>query len=164
MSYRAFYRIAALVVVSACGVLHAQVSCGNYSLRGTWIYTYQGTVLTSQPGAEQPVPVPVVMQGVGWMYEAGKGGGWVTMSFGGEIMELEWVDCSSQISADCTGTITCGAKVKGTNTVLPGQAVEKIFIAPDGSEVRSILIKGLMGKPIVLGTWKRISLLPVPIN
>lgn len=164
MSFRSHLWMAALIVASASSLLHAQVQCGNYSIRGTYVLTYQGTVLTSQPGVAQPVPVPVVMQGVAWLYEPGKGGGGLTVSFGGQIMDLEFAECSSQVNADCSGTVTCSGKVKGTNTLLPGQSVEKILISPDGSEVKSILIQGMLGKPIVLGTWKRISLVPVPVS
>lgn len=164
MSYRAFYRTAALIAASASSMLHAQVSCGNYSLRGTWIYSYQGTVLTTPAGATQPVPVPAALQGVGWSDGQGKWGGGFTMSFGGEIMDLEFADMSTQVNADCSGTVTWSVKVKGTSSVLPGQGVEKILVAPDGSEVRSILVKGVMGKPIILGTWKRISQLAVPMS
>jgi hypothetical protein len=67
---------------------------------------------------------------------------------------------NTQVNPDCTGTATWTARVKGTNMVIPGQGVEKFFTTPDGSEVRSIVVQGLLGKPVSVGAWKRVPVIP----
>jgi hypothetical protein len=152
--------MAALIVASASSLLHAQSQCGNYTLAGTYVFTYEGTVMTSASATAQPVAVPFAILGVAWTdYQANWAGG-LTMSFGGQIIELEFADINTQVNPDCSGTVTWTAKVKGTNTVIPGQGVWKLFVTPDGSEVRSIVVQGLTGKPVVVGTWKRVAVRP----
>lgn len=160
MSLRSHLWTAALVVASASSLLHAQGQCGDYTIAGTYVFTYEGTVITSAPVSAQPVPVPFALLGVAWRDLQGNWGGGFTMSFGGEIMELEFADINTQVNPDCSGTITWTAKVKGTNMVLPGQGMEKLFVTPDGSEVKSIVVQGLLGKPVSVGTWKRVPVRP----
>lgn len=158
MSVRGFCQIAALMAASASGLLHAQGQCGNYTLRGTYVFTYDGTVITTTSGTAQAVPFALL--GVAWTDYQGNWSGGFTMSFGGEIMELEFAGMNTQVNPDCTGTATWTAKVKGTTMVIPGQGVEKLFTTPDGSEVKSIVVQGLLGKPVSVGTWKRVPVIP----
>jgi hypothetical protein len=160
MSIRGFYRIAALLAASASGLLYAQGQCGNYTLNGVYLISYEGTLIYTPPGATQPVPAPFVVLGVFSRDYQGNWSGASTTSLGGQILEAELVQLTTQVNADCTGTATWTAKVKGTNTVIPGQGMDKIFVTPDGSEVKGISIQSPQGKPISLGAWKRVMVIP----
>jgi hypothetical protein len=138
--------------------------CTSDMVRGVYGITYDGTLLTAQPGQSQPVPAPASLIGVTLIDYQGRMTGAATISAAGNVADFVFPDASIAVNADCTGATKWKAAPKGSNQVLPGQGVDKIVVLNNGDEMILLLTQTPLGVPIMLGRGKRISMLPVLPN
>lgn len=81
-----------------------QGQCATDSLSGLYAYQSSGTVMVTQPGASQPVPVPVATVGVGSAIRGGTVTATATASVGGTILPLLITSAAPvKVNSDCTG-------------------------------------------------------------
>jgi hypothetical protein len=128
--------------------------CLASAVSGVYGYTSQGNVMMSQAGLPQPVPVPSALVGMVSIASDGSVAGPGFSSMGGDMMQFEMVNSTVSMSTDCTGTL------KWSMQGLAGQGEDWFVVLDGGKEVWSISTKGILGQPIAVGSWNRIS--PIP--
>lgn len=136
--------------------------CSTSQIRGTYAYEGAGIVLVSVPSGPGPVPVPAAIVGRAAVDHRGRMYGPGTTSIGGQIAEFELVDAEAQVNPDCTGTAAWSLQLKGSDSPLPGQGMDRFVVLNGGDELWSVTVQGLGGQPIGLTTYKRISRVPLP--
>lgn len=151
-----------MLVVCALPVL-AQPFCGPSSIRGTWAYTYQGVVYPFMPdGSLSPVALPIVLIGVAAVDSQGRLTGAGTGIMGEQTIEYEFVNSRIELGPGCTATATWSLSVGGVT--LPGEGIDRLVLIPPSGEIRATSVQGIFGKPVYLGTWKRIEPHPTPVT
>ena len=101
------------------------------------------------PGQSQPVAYPLSQIGAGAYDYGGKGTGVATMSLGGNIVPSVIPELTATIAADCTGAI------KYANGTL------QIVVLNGGDEILAMGMQISSGSPIMIGNFKRLSMIPV---
>lgn len=134
-------------------VPHGQ--CAPDSLAGPYVYQSSGTVMVTQPGAAQPVPVPVATVGVGSAIRGGTVAATVTASVGGTIVPLEITSVAPvKVNSDCTA----GATVNVTSQGAPvGQHQDFFVVLDGGNSLWDLTTKDFLGQSVEFGTWTRIA-------
>ena len=154
MRYENRIWLCALVFVM-CLPCVAQFQCSQEMIRGTWVDSMQGVLLTTA-GSSQTVAAPtagLVIFKIDWQGRfAAKG----TESIGGEIANGE-VDGTFQVNPDCTATATFTMTPEGAPGPLPGQGTERLLILDNGKTMRSMPTQSPMGPAIQIETLRRIS-------
>lgn len=143
------------------GVTPWQPNCTLATITGYYGYWTEGTLFMQQPGQATPVAVPATQVGMIAIDRLGKVSmPFITASLGGQTMEGgELVDASVEVNPDCTATFKFHLKPKGM-PVLPVEGVAKWIILDNGDMIKELVVKGAMGQPVSLGTYRRISILP----
>jgi hypothetical protein len=146
--------IGAIVCLSSA--LPAQHCWMSQSLRGTWAYTAQGLVFPFPPAP--PDGVPVLGLGLMIIDDDGKVSGPGTFIQGGEVFDMEMIDGSISVGANCMGTLRYGLKLNGM--LLPGQWVERVVLIPaesgDRHELKTISVSSPLSKPAWIVSAQRI--------
>jgi hypothetical protein len=157
MRSRMFGPLALLALLSSRAPLQAQVQCSLDTVQGTYAYTYQGTMLVPQTGAVPYAPAPAAALGTLSIDYAGKMTGTGIAVVGDQVLEGEMVNASIQVNPDCTGVARWNMKIKGTDTVLPFQGIDRLIVLAQRGEILTISLGAPAGKPVLLGVWTRIS-------
>ncbi len=163
MLHRRIPCFAAALFVAFCGISRAQQTCSARTLVGTYQLSYEGVLVVEQPENGPPISVAAVLLGLATIDYGGNLTGSATGSNGGQIMDVEFSGTIS-VTPDCTGTARWRLKPKGSPVFLPTEAVEKFVIRDGGETVTAIVIQGVLGRPVSLGTWKRMSRVPTPVD
>lgn len=129
--------------------------CAPDSLAGIYAYQSSGTVMVTQPGASQPVPVPVATVGIGSAIRGGTVAATVTASIGGTIVPLEITSVAPvKVNSDCTAGATVNVTSRGA---LLGQHQDFFVVLDGGSSLWDLTTKDFLGQSVELGTWTRSS-------
>jgi len=135
--------------------------CTNETVRGAFGTTYQGYVMMNLPGQTQPTAVPFSYVGAGAVDYQGRMTGGGTFSQGGQIVPVTFPNSTMQVNQDCTGTMTWNIQPEGMNQPLPGQGMDKVVVVDNGEEILLLTVQGVQGNPVLLGSMKRMSMIPV---
>jgi len=137
-----------------------QPPCSIDTIRGTYAFQYDGAIMMAVPGMPQPVPVVGALIGVGSIGYRGQTSGRGSASIGGEAMEFEFSGSpgATIVNRDCTATSKWMMPIPGTD--VPGEGMDKMVILDGGDEIWTMIAKGVLGAPIILGKWTRISRVP----
>lgn len=76
-------------------------------------------------------------------------------------MNGEYTGSILELNPDCTGKWTDTLKA-ADGTVLPGPGVERLAVVDHGREVRGLPVQGVLGVPVGLVRYRRLS--PVPFQ
>lgn len=133
----------------------AQGQCAPDSLAGIYAYQSSGTVMVAQPGASQPLPVPVATVGIGSAIRGGTVAATATASVGGTIVPLEITSVAPVIvNSDCTASATVNVTSQGA----PVGQHQDFFVVLDGGNILwDLTTKDFLGQSVELGSWTRIS-------
>lgn len=130
--------------------------CSPADVHGIYAVTYQGIYMMPQPNAPQPVPVPVsTIAPVSIDYQ-GQLSGHGTISMAGNAMEYAIVDRTIDVKPDCSAVVQMSVK----SGSLADEGKSWVVVLEGGNELWAIQTESSVAKPIVTGTWKRIS--PIP--
>ncbi len=156
---RSLFGALLLVVLFAVPVAARSVSA-EMSMQGTWAYTYEGSVYPFMPdGTVSSTPLPIVLIGVVSIAADGTIDGGGTGIMGTQTIDYEFVNSKIEAGAGYTATATWSLRVPGMGTV-PGQGIDRLVIIAREGEMRATSVQGVFGKPVYLGTWKRIDRSP----
>ena len=131
--------------------------CSIHSVRGTYSMAYQGTVYQDD-GAGGLKPVPAVFLGKMSIDPADgtiQGGG--TVSVGGQIVRVTFVDSFVEVESDCTAAATYYLLREGLPGPVPVALREEWVLLEGGSRVRAIVTQFPFGPEVSLGTFDRVS-------
>lgn len=132
-----------------------QDQCAPDSLAGIYAYQSSGTVMVTQPGASQPVPVPVATVGVGSAIRGGTVAATLTASVGGTIVPLEIASVAPiKVNSDCTASATVNVTSQG---VAVGQHQDFFVVLDGGNSLWDLTTKDFLGQSVEFGTWTHIS-------
>ena len=135
----------------------AQPLCDQHWIRGTWAYTYEGMLYPFMPdGTLSPTPVPIVLLGIVSIDANGAVTGGGTGVMGTQVIEYEFVNSTVEAGPGCTATGKYSLSVPGMGTV-PGQGMDRLVLMPGDDEMRAICVQGVLGRPVYVGTYKRIE-------
>ena len=143
--FRAFGSAAALLL-PLCS--YAFPECSLYTLRGTWAYQGQGTVMMNVPGSPSPVPAPYAGVGIMKIDFQGRYTAHVTDSIGGQVQDIDFAG-SIQVNPDCTAT----------DTYPPGslQGADRLVIVGNGTEMYAMPTISPMGPTAGMAHFRRLS-------
>ncbi len=127
-------------------------NCSAQTTRGTWAGSFGGAALL---GPQEP-PTPLGILSRGTIDYNRKMSGVFTGSRGGEISHAEYAGWVTEVNPDCTGKWSYTLKL-ADGTELPGEVEEQLVILDHGQEIWGLPVKGLMGMPIGLSRYWRIS-------
>lgn len=156
MFHKSTPALAAVLFLAFSAVSQAQPICGARTLVGTYEVSYDGLLIVTDPQSGQPMPLASVLLGVLTIDYSGHLSGTATASNGGQIIDIEYSG-SVEVTDDCTGIAHWHLKPKGAPGFLPGEGAEKLVIDDAGESVTTILTQGVLGSPVSLGHWKRLS-------
>jgi len=134
----------------------AETPCTSDMLRGTYGFSYTGSLIMTLPGSSQPVPLPFYMVGTSWTDNTGRSPGRFIENVAGSIAPGTWTTApgATQVNADCTGSMEWSLTGPGAP---PGTGLDRFVILNGGQEFWSVTVRGIMGAPSFMGTFKRIS-------
>ena len=92
-----------VLAFSLCSVCFAQ--CSLNTVRGTWGYYSQGTLMMNLPGGSGPVPVPYAGLGLEKIDNQGQFTVQGSLNAGGQVQAVNFTG-SIQVNPDCTSTDT----------------------------------------------------------
>jgi len=64
------------------------------------------------------------------------------------------------VNPDCTVTSKWTMPIPGSD--VPFEGMDKMVILDGGDEIWGMIVKGVLGPPIIQGKWTRISRVPMP--
>lgn len=133
--------------------------CTKDMIRGTYAQLYDGIILVTPSGATQPIPVPTVINGTAWFVQAGDLVGKYASNMGGMFAEsgVGGPNSARSVKSDCTGSITWSFTGAGAP---PGDGQDRFVMLDGGREIWSAPVKAVLGKPVMLGTYRQISVQP----
>lgn len=150
---RAFQTIV-LVLAGGCLTLAQAQSCSNATVVGYYGYWGQQTIYMqppgTQPGQAPVTPVPASSLCTVTIDYQGRVSGACTSAVGGQIVQGT-VTGSVAVNSNCTATF------KWTSSNAPNQAVMNWVILDDGDLIVEHALVGLLGNPVGIATYKRIS-------
>ena len=167
---------AAILTASLCSVLSAQLrffnpSCSINNVRGTWAFAELGWTVPAESGAAA-VASPVTVIGAFTVDSSGKmtGSGTTISAAGipgtpipaGEVLDFDFTG-TIEITQDCTGVLKYSIKLAGTPGPLPGQFIERFVYSPSKDELLSMSIQSPLSKPLWIGRYTRLGLVPLPV-
>jgi hypothetical protein len=128
--------------------------CSADRVFGTYVLWQHGYVIPPPSGSTQPTPAPGSSVAIGSIGRDGSASAAGTVTIAGQVLPFGSAGGSIQAKADCTGSMTLNVESQG-RTLGP---VQGYFIALDGGDTLwTMELSSPMGKPITLGTMKRIS-------
>lgn len=132
-----------------------QAQCSTDSLAGLYAYQSSGTVMVTQPGASQPVPVPVATVGVGSAIRGGTVAATVTASVGGTVVPLEITSVAPvKVDSDCTASATVNVTSQGAPV---GQHQDFFVVLDGGNSLWDLTTKDFLGQSAEFGVWTHLS-------
>lgn len=105
MSHHVIRRLAVAVVLVVAVSSPVFALCSSHTVRGTWAFQNQGTVMMPAPGYPMPIPVPFVSLGVMDIGAQGDFSVHATLSVGGQVQDVETTG-AIVVHRDCTFTAT----------------------------------------------------------
>jgi len=142
-----------LPVFAVCGACFAQ--CSQDMVRGTWgVYT-QGIMMMTPAGGTAAVPAPAAQLVVLKVDYQGNSSGNGTAVLGGQVITGTFAG-TIQVNPDCTATYTFTLKIAGMPPI-PGQGTDRVIILDHGNEMRSMTTQGLLGGPVGISYFRRMS-------
>jgi hypothetical protein len=153
MTFRNSFQVA-LLALAFCSFGAAQ--CSLETVRGSWAVYGQLTIMMTVAGSSQPVPVPYAELYVATIDAQGNLSWKGMASVGGMVSGAKGTGTIA-IAPDCTGTETFS--IEG----VPGQGVERLVVLNNGTEVRGMVTTGILGKPIGIEYWRRMSWGDAPV-
>jgi len=167
---------AAMLTGSLCSVLSAQPwffnpSCGINNVRGTWAFAELGWTVPTGSGSSA-VASPVTVIGAFTIDNSAKmtGSGTTISAVGipgtpipaGEVLDFDFTG-TVEITPDCIGVLKYSIQLKGTPAPLPGQFIERFVYSPYKDELLSMSIQSPLSKPLWIGRYTRLGLVPSPV-
>ncbi len=134
----------------------APAQCSQADVHGVYAVTYQGTYMIPQPAASQAAPVPALMIALVSIDYQGRLSGHGKATTGGVSTDFTIVDGAVDVKADCSAVAQMSVK----SGLIADQGKSWMAVLDGGSELWALQTASNLGKPIVTGTWKRIS--PIP--
>ncbi len=140
-----------LLTLALSAVAAAQPSCGPYSVRGTYLVTSSGWIVSAQAEG-QAAPIPAMLMGVASVTFSGEITMSGTVNFAGQQAEFE-AEGSFDVKPDCTGSARARVRLAGS-TEWGSPMTYRIVVLPEEKEIHQFhTTPGDMG----LGIWKRMS-------
>jgi len=135
-----------------------QANCSATQLIGTYIVDGKATIYVTNPDMSV-TPVPASWTMLGTLDAQGKFTGGGPMDLPIAMPPTGMGDTSLEVNPDCTGTFKFKFKDLSTGVEFPGQGIEKLIIMRDGDRltVKALYLQGILGKPVGLETWTRVS-------
>jgi hypothetical protein len=130
----------------------APAQCSASQVHGTYAIQHQGTYLISKPGVTTPLPAPTLINGIVSVDRSGEVSGGGTSSLAGNAADFD-VNGKIDVAPDCTAV----AQLNVTSAGLTDAGKAWMVILDNGEELWVIQTESQMAKPIIAGTWKRIS-------
>jgi hypothetical protein len=146
MTHRMFVRVA--LTLGLCSGCFAQ--CSLDTLRGTWGYYGQGTLMMKAGGGSDLVPIPFLGLGIQTIDGQGQFTVQGTLNAGGQIQPAAGTG-TIQVNADCTATDTY------TLAGVPGTGADRLVILKNGKEMRLMGTAQLLGAAVSRAYYRRIS-------
>ena len=134
--------------------------CTSDMVRGVYAGSYEGTVMMLVPGQSQPVPTPAAAILAITFQHGGTGTATATASLGGTILDVDFSKLSIDVNPDCTATLNYTA----VSRQLPGQTFTgsaKYIVLNQGNELWALATKDSGGLPVMVESYKRISMMPL---
>jgi hypothetical protein len=138
--------------------LHAQ-PCNNWSVRGNWALEGTGWGIPFATTPQQPGPI--VLMGVLIVDLQLRASGPATLVSGfsipgtpippGTVLEMDFVDASLEVNADCAGVLRYSVKIKGFPQAV-GPYLDRVIVLPDKGEMIGMTVKSPISYPIF--TWR----------
>lgn len=130
--------------------------CSPADVHGIYAVTYQGTYMMLQRDAPQPVPVPGSTIALVSIDYQGQLSGHGTISMAGDARESPTVGGNVDVKSDCSAVVQMSVRTG----IMPDMGKSWMVVLEGGNELWAIQTESSVAKPIVTGTWKRIS--PIP--
>ena len=147
-------RVLITSIITALAV-PAQMPCSIQYVAGTYAIYSDGSAYMTPQGATQPALLPFAEVGLVYIKADGTASGWCTISIGGQPTDLDLVDATVQMGANCAGRFKSKLRVKGTNIILPNEVVR--FLAADNSTPITLHSTTVSGAAVDTSRWVRIS-------
>jgi len=130
----------------------APAQCSASQVHGTYAIQHQGTYLFSKPGVPTLLPAPALINGIVFLNPSGEVSGRGTSSLAGNAADFD-VNGKIEVQPDCTAV----AQLNVSSAGLTDSGKAWMVVLDNGEELWIIQTESQMAKPIVAGTWKRIS-------
>lgn len=130
--------------------------CSAADVHGTYAVTHQGTYMLPQPGASQLAPVPALTVALASVDRQGRLSGRGTITMAGNALDYQVVAGQIDVHADCSAI----GQMSVQSGTLADEGKTWFVVLDGGDELWAIQTESRVAKPIVTGTWKRIS--PIP--
>jgi hypothetical protein len=149
MQYRLMCAIGLLLALLVGTPALAQPSrCTQHTVVGTYALAVQGSTLVTQPGSTQAIGLPFASLSIVSIDSTGAMSGVGYGSFAGQVAHGP-VGGSIQVNPDCTAIVRTSAGTTSTDVILDG-----------GDEIVGLMFEFPMGKPVAMGTARRIARAP----
>ena len=129
--------------------------CSQDTVRGTWAGYALRTVMVTASGSSTPVPVPVAELFIQTVDYQGRYTGKEYASYGGQMITGTFSG-TIQVNADCVANDTFIMNQEGVGPI-PGTASQRLFISDNGTQMRGMATKGLVGDPVGIGYYYRVA-------
>jgi len=126
--------------------------CTQETIVGTYAAKSQGFISMIPPGASQPVAVPIASLSLGSLDDKGNVAAHGYISVGGQVQSVSDFEGKVKVNSDCT------AVMQGPGTTFD------LVIHDEGATMEGLVAQFPVGKPIGIGTWKRISRIPSTVD
>lgn len=160
-------RLVSITMFAACLLavapgLHAQdcSAWSNWDLRGTYTMSGSGWIDLSKLGPGLPAgTIPMAWVGAETMNGSGRGSGWVAVNAGGVQLNIEFVNLTYAIKADCSVLVSYSMKIKELNTTI-GPVSRVLVVGGHGAamELYGIQVGAGPGMPVDILTKHRVSM------
>lgn len=157
MSFRYAICLASALLCAGQG-MYAQ-RCDYWSTRGAWALEGSGYAIPFAATPQQPGPV--VLMGVLTVDASGKASGPLTVVSGfaipgtpippGTVLDMEFVEASVEVNADCAGVLRYSVKIQGLPQAI-GPYVDRVVVLPDKGEMIGLTVKSPISYPVF--TWR----------
>lgn len=132
-------------------------TCSADMLRGTYLYHYEGDIAMEAQG--KAVSLHEHSLGVAWVDNTNRMVSKFATNMAGQVLEGDWVTLpeTMKVNSDCTGSVSwkpVGAGMPDT------EGMDRFVILDGGREFWTVTVKGMLGKPSVIGVARQISTLP----
>ena len=134
----------------------AATQCSAADVHGTYAFTHQGTYIIPQSGTPQSVSQTALMIGLASIDYEGRLSGSGKSSIGNNSMDFTIARGQLIVNPDCSARVRMSIQ----SEPLTDEGESWIAVLEGGSELWAIQTSSSLAKPVVTGSWKRLS--PIP--